>query len=141
MAFVDEIAAKETPEVQQKQTLQQVNEVSKDSSFSPLHLLSVTHLDKVLVKIRCLQARRWHTLAFCVEAVATQGLNANFEKLYFAAATYVFRGHIARVCEKRRPNTLTVKEELLEESSSCIRLSKIRMPCPRQKSLFLERSA
>ena len=58
-----------------------------------------------------------------------------------AAATYVFRGHIARVCEKRRLNTLTVKEELLEESSSCIRLSKIRMPCPRQKSLFLERSA
>ena len=79
MAFVDEIAAKETLEVQQKQTLQQVNEVSKDSSFSPLHVLSVTHLDKVLVKIRCLQARRWHTLAFCVEAVATQGLNANFE--------------------------------------------------------------
>lgn len=140
MAFVDEIAAKETLEVQQKQSLQQVNEVSKDSSFSPLHVLSVTHLDKVLVKIRCLQARRWHTLAFCVEAVATQGLNANFEKLYFAAATYVFRGHIARVCEKRRLNTLTVKEELLEESSSCIRLSKIRMPCPRQKSLFLERS-
>ena len=139
MAFVDEIAAKETLEVQQKQTLQQVNEVS--TSFSPLHVLSVTHLDKVLVKIRCLQARRWHTLAFCVEAVATQGLNANFEKLYFAAATYVFRGHIARVCEKRRLNTLTVKEELLEESSSYIRLSKLRMPCPRQKSLFLERSA
>lgn len=35
MAIVDEIAAKETLQVQQKQTLQQVNEVSKDSSFSP----------------------------------------------------------------------------------------------------------
>ena len=33
MAIVDEIAAKETLEVQQKQTLQQVNEVPKDSSF------------------------------------------------------------------------------------------------------------
>ena len=118
-----------------------MNEVSKDSLFSPLHVLSVTHLDKVLVKIRCLQARRSHTLVFCVEAVATQGLNSNFEKLYFAAATYVFRGHIARVCEKRRLNTLTVEEELLEESSSCIRLSRIRMSCLRQKSLFLKRSA
>ena len=75
MAIVDEIAAKETLQVQQKQTLQQANEVSKDSLFSPLHVLSVTHRDKELVKIRCLQARRWHTLVFFfVEAVATQGL-------------------------------------------------------------------
>ena len=66
MAIVDEIVAKETLQGQQKQTLQQVNEVSKDSSFSPLHVLSVTHRDKVLVKIRCLQARRWHTLVFFV---------------------------------------------------------------------------
>ena len=57
VAIVDEIAAKETLQVQQKQTLQQLHEVSKDSSFSPLHVLSVTHRDKVLVKIRCLQAR------------------------------------------------------------------------------------
>ena len=75
-----------------------------------------------------------------MEAVATQCLNSNFEKLYFAAAMYV-RGHIARVCKKRRVNTLTVEEELLEESASCIRLSRIRMTCPKQKSLFLERSA
>lgn len=108
--------------------------------FLPLHVLSVTDQDKVLVKIRCLQTRRWHTLVFCVEAVATQGLNSNFEKLHFAAAMYV-RGHVARVCEKRRVNTLTVEEELLEESSSCIRLSRIRMACPRQKSLFQERGA
>ena len=130
MAIVDEIAAKETLQVQQKQILQQVNEVSKDSSFSPLHVLSITHLDKVLVKIRCLQARRWHTLVFCVEAVV----------IHFAAAMYV-RGHIARACEKRRVNTLTVEEDLLEESSSCIRLSRVRMARLRQKSLFQERSA
>ena len=134
VAIVDEIATKETLQVQQKQTLQPVNEVSKGSSFSPLHVLSVTHRDKVLVKIRCLQARRWYTFFFCVEAVATQGLNSNFEKLHFAAAMYV-RGHIALACEKRRVNTLTVEEQLLEESSSCIRLSRIRMACPRQKSL------
>ena len=140
MAIVDKTATKETLQVQQKQTLQRVNEVSKDSSLSPLHALSVTHRDKVLVKIRCLQARRWHTLVFCVEAAAMQGLNSNFEKVYFAAAMYV-RGHNACVCKKRRMNTLTVEEELLEESSSCIRLYRIRMPCPRQKSLFQERSA
>ena len=66
--------------------------------------------------------------------------NSNFEKLYFAAAMYVLP-HIARVCEKRRVNTFTVEEELLEESSSCVRLSRIRMACPRQKSLFQERGA
>ena len=140
VAILAEIATKENLQVQQKQTLQPVNEVSKDSSFPLLHVLSVTHRDKVLVKICCLQARRWHTLVFCVEAVTTQCLNSNFEKVYFAAATYV-RGHIARVCKKRRVNTLTVEEELLEECSSCIRRSRIRMPCPRQKSLFQERSA
>ena len=113
-----------------KQTLQQAKEVSKDSSFSPLHVLSVTHRDKELVKIRCLQARRWHTLVFfCRSGVHARPItNSNFEKLYFAAAMYVLP-HIARVCEKRRVNTFTVEEELLEESSSCIRLSRIRMAC------------
>ena len=64
VAIVDEIATKETPQMQQKQTLQPVSEVSKDSSFSPLHVLRVANRDKVLIKIRCLQARRWHTLVF-----------------------------------------------------------------------------
>ena len=143
VAIVDEIAAKETLQVQQKQTLQQANEVSKDSSFSPLHVLSVTHRDKELVKIRCLQARRWHTLVFfCGSGGHARPItNSNFEKVYFAAAMYVLL-HIARVCEKRRVNTFTVEDsELLEESSSCIRLFRIRMAWPRQKSLFQERSA
>ena len=93
-------------------------------------MLSVTHRDKELVKIRCLQARRWHTLVFfCRSGVHARPItNSNFEKLYFAAAMYVLP-HIARVCEKRRVNTFTVEEELLEESSSCIRLSRIRMAC------------
>ena len=56
MAIVDEIAAKETLQLQQNQTLKQVNEISKNSSFSPLHVLSAKHRDKlkVLVKIHCL---------------------------------------------------------------------------------------
>ena len=121
VAIVDEIAAKETLQVQQNKPFNKRKE---------------------LVKIRCLQARRWHTLVFfCGSGVHARPItNSHFEKLYFAAAMYVLP-HIARVCEKRRVNTFTVEEELLEESSSCIRLSRIRMACPRQKSLFQERGA
>ena len=49
-----------------------------------LHALNLRR-DKVLVALCRLQARRWLTPAFCVEAVIIQGLNANFEKPYVAA--------------------------------------------------------
>ena len=107
MAIVDEIAAKEALQVQQKQTLQQVNEVSKDSSFSPLHVLSVTHRDKVLVKIRCLQARRLHTLVFFCGSGG------------YARSKFKFRKAIFRSCNVGKGTHFSCLREETSEYFDC----------------------
>ena len=90
----------------------------------------------MLVKIRCLQARRWHTLVFLCGSGGHAIPKFKFRKVICRSCNDD-KGHIARVCKKRGVNTLTVEEELFEESWSCIRLSRIRTKCHVQRFITI----
>ena len=87
MAITDEIAAKETLQVQQQQLPQPVNSVAKEFSAYPIQLPNLTR-GRLLARFRPVPSQQLLMLVFHAVILIMLDLNANLGMLCVAIASY-----------------------------------------------------